>query len=193
MRNCCEPKDIYLLNCSKDICQERMISLGVNAPGYLPSALLSKKIKLFNERCVTLLPYLKKECNLREINTEKTFDAAFADLCKVIEPCVVHCRDGHAEQSKTLHKTIEENLCSDHGFKMIDIDVLRECEERRGTDLGRSLRMSKSPTDPEPVHVVEMIKRIIFSGCPGDDKFLLCNFPLSPEQAAYFEKECCCI
>lgn len=38
-----------------------------------------------------------------------------------------------------------------------------------------------------------MIKRIIFSGCAGDDKFLLVNFPLSPEQASYFEQHCCSI
>lgn len=59
MKNCCEPKDVFLLQCSKDVCQERMIALGSGAPGYLPSALLSKKIKQFKERCVTLVPYLK--------------------------------------------------------------------------------------------------------------------------------------
>jgi len=118
-------------------------------------------------------------------------DSAFKALCKVVEPQIVHCRDGLSEQSKAAHKTIEENLVSQHGFKLIDVDMLRECEERRGTELGRSLRMNKTPVDPEPVHVVEMIKRIIFSGCPGDNKFLLVNFPLSPEQAAFFEKQCC--
>lgn len=117
--------------------------------------------------------------------------AAFAELCKMIEPCVIHCRDGLSEQSKNAHREMEEELCTSHGFKLIDVDVLRELEERRGTDLGRNLRMSKQPTDPEPVHIVEMIKRIVFSGCPGDDKFLLTNFPLSPEQAAFFEEHCC--
>ena len=28
MRNCCSPKNVFLLQCSKDVCQERMINLG---------------------------------------------------------------------------------------------------------------------------------------------------------------------
>lgn len=85
MRNCCEPKDVFMLQCSKDVCQERMIAVGTNSPSYLPSALLSKKIKMYNEHCMTLKPYLKSATNLREINTEKTIDAAFKELCKVVE------------------------------------------------------------------------------------------------------------
>jgi len=72
------------------------------------------------------------------------------------------------------------------------VEALRESEERRGTDLGKLLRVAKQPSDPKPVHVVEMLKRVIFAG-GSDSKFLLVNFPLSPEQAAFFEANCASI
>jgi len=186
MKNCCQPKDVFLLQCSKDICQERMIQLGEGHAGYLPSTLLSKKIKMFNERCVSLLPYLRKACSLHEICTEKTFETACQQICKVVEPTIIHCRNGLSEASKEQQKAIEEELVNSQGFKLLDVEVLRESEEKRCTELGKCLKMHKHPSDPKPSHVVEMLKRCIFNGgC--DDKFLLVNFPLSPEQASFFE------
>jgi hypothetical protein len=189
MKNCCQPKDVFLLQCSKDICQERMIQLGEGHAGYLPSTLLSKKIKMFNERCVSLLPYLRKACSLHEICTEKTFETACQQICKVVEPTIIHCRNGLSEASKEQQKAIEEELVNSQGFKLLDVEVLRESEEKRCTELGKCLKMHKHPSDPKPSHVVEMLKRCIFNGgC--DDKFLLVNFPLSPEQANFFESQC---
>ena len=78
----------------------------------------------------------------------------------------------------------------EQGFVLLDVDALRLSEEVRGTDLGRDLKQNRSPSDPKPVHVVEMLKRVIFSGSEGN-KFLLTNFPISPDQSAYFEAHCC--
>jgi cupin superfamily acireductone dioxygenase involved in methionine salvage len=101
-------------------------------------------------------------------------------MCKVIEPTIIHCRNGLSEASKEQHKQIEHELVHAQGFKLLDVEVLRESEELRGTELGKMLRMHKHPSDPKPKFIVELLKRVIFSGS-SDNKFLLVNFPLSPE------------
>lgn len=70
IKNCVNPSRVFVLNCSKDVCQERMITLGQRSETYKPSGILSKKIKDYNERCAKLLPFLREHTNLREINTE---------------------------------------------------------------------------------------------------------------------------
>jgi hypothetical protein len=39
-------------------------------PSYVSSVILTNKARLYNEQSVTLKPYLKKETNCLEINTE---------------------------------------------------------------------------------------------------------------------------
>lgn len=57
-KNCVEPTKVFVLKCSKDTCQERMLELGRDHPSYLPSSILSKKIKKYHDQSGTLLPYL---------------------------------------------------------------------------------------------------------------------------------------
>ena len=38
--------------------------------------------------------------------------------------------------------------------------------------------------------IVKMLKKIIYSGIEGRDKFILCDFPDTIVQACEFEKEC---
>lgn len=58
-KNCVDPTHVFYVRCSLDDSQDRMLTLGKTSPHYLPSAILSKKIKLFNEHAVKLLPFLK--------------------------------------------------------------------------------------------------------------------------------------
>jgi len=41
LKNCVEPHRVFVLSCSKDCSQERMIALGPNHHSYLPSSVLS--------------------------------------------------------------------------------------------------------------------------------------------------------
>jgi hypothetical protein len=54
------PSNIFALNCSKDICQERMDSLGESNKGYISSPILSQKIKEYHKLAAEMIPYLKK-------------------------------------------------------------------------------------------------------------------------------------
>jgi adenylate kinase family enzyme len=59
MKNCRNPSNVFYGKCSKDDCQERMLEVGKDSPDYLPSSILSKKIRNFNEHAEKLLPLLR--------------------------------------------------------------------------------------------------------------------------------------
>jgi hypothetical protein len=58
-----------------------MIKLPEASPQYLPSSLLSKKIGQYNENLRELLPFLKENTEISEINTEGTFTKIFKEIC----------------------------------------------------------------------------------------------------------------
>ena len=60
IRNCKAPSHVFNMNCSQDVCQERMLELGANSPGYLSSGILAQKIKAYNTAAKEVLPYLKE-------------------------------------------------------------------------------------------------------------------------------------
>jgi hypothetical protein len=49
MKNCVTPSNVFYVRCSLDDSQNRMLELGKSHPNYLPSSILSKKIRQFNE------------------------------------------------------------------------------------------------------------------------------------------------
>lgn len=73
IKNCVAPSRVFVLNCSKDTCQERMFALGEDHPHYIRSSILAKRIQQYNERARTLIPFLEKACTTHSINSEQTF------------------------------------------------------------------------------------------------------------------------
>jgi adenylate kinase family enzyme len=49
VRNVKRPSNVFLVECSKETCQERMIQNGESDPNYIPSALLSHLIKEYHQ------------------------------------------------------------------------------------------------------------------------------------------------
>lgn len=74
IRNCVEPFRVFALKCSKDTCQERMISVGTDSEDYQASTILAKKIREYNENCQKLMPFLEKCTNLRIVDAEQSMD-----------------------------------------------------------------------------------------------------------------------
>ena len=60
MRNGTVPSLVISLKCSRDMCQERMIELGQDHPKYVPSSILSKLIKQYNDESALLVPFFEK-------------------------------------------------------------------------------------------------------------------------------------
>lgn len=90
---------MFLLHCSKDVSQERMIELGESNPDYMPSALLSRSIAKYNQNLKDLLTYFRAETNLHEVNTEQTFKQSFASLCAVVEPTIINVRCSGSDEA----------------------------------------------------------------------------------------------
>lgn len=111
-----------------------MLEFGKDHPSYLPSAILSKKIKKFHDQAKTLLPFLKGNTNFHEINSEQTFNNSFKDLYKTIEPIVVHVRSG--AESIDLRKNIIAKL-EENGFANLDVNSLIRLENERKTAIGQ--------------------------------------------------------
>jgi len=86
IKNCVTPSRVFSLKCSKDACQERMISLSQSDPSYQASTILSKRIRIYNENSAKLTPYLTANTNLRVVDTEQIFKTAFEQLCCHVEP-----------------------------------------------------------------------------------------------------------
>jgi len=57
-KNCVQPIEVFVMSCSKDICQERMFAMGETHPNYIPSSILAKKVQIYNERAKSLIPFL---------------------------------------------------------------------------------------------------------------------------------------
>jgi adenylate kinase family enzyme len=152
-----------------------MIALGKEHPNYLPSSILSKKIKKFHDNAVRLLPYLRSSCNLFEVDTEQTFVNSFKELCSFVEPTVLHVRSGGS--SNELRKEIVERLQQGYEFVNLDVNSLIRDENERKTSIGLEfLNMVAAGKIIPAEMIVRMLRRIIYSG-DGRKKFILSSFP----------------
>ena len=133
-RNCKQPSNVFALECSKDVCQERMIAIGQGNPNYVSSAILSQKIKAYYQSAADLLPYLKANTPYVAVQTDRQFEKTMDEVNRHIEPCVIHIRPG--ANSNNLRKEITEKLSSQHDFVDLDINGLIRDENERKTAIG---------------------------------------------------------
>ena len=135
----------------------------------------------------TLLPFLKGSTHFHEIDSEETFNNAFTQLYKTIEPTVVHVRAG--VNSAELRKDIIDKL-QEQGFVNLDVSSLIRAESDRNTAIGQEFQAMYSAGKIVPSEMmVRMLRRIIYSG-DGRNKFILTGFPDIIDQANEFEKNC---
>lgn len=175
-----------------------MIDLGKTSPQYLPSSILSKKIRIFYENAAKLLPYLRATTNFIELDTgAKTFEKSFKDLCAAVEPTVLGIRsyaDGGGAGTDENLEQIMESLTQNWGYTEINVNELISLENERGTALSKEFLQSASTGKMIPSDsIVRMLRKVIYSG-DGRNKFILSNgFPFTTEQSKEFEKSCASI
>jgi len=188
LRNGTSPSHVFSMHCAKDVCQERMIDLGENHPLYVPSSILSKKIKQFHDHAATLMPFLKANTNFIEISTDQELAKACEALYRHTEPCVISIREGKKEG---LQAEITNCLSAEHGFVNLDVDHLHSMEVERGTVIGKSiLRFVQQDKAVPAEHTVKMLKQIIYCGQHKLNKYILTNFPNQIAQVQRFESRC---
>lgn len=69
-----------------------MTTIGDNNPGYVPSSILSKKIRKFNEESAGLLPFFKENTNLIEVNSDQPLDKTLEVVYSHLEPLIIHIK-----------------------------------------------------------------------------------------------------
>lgn len=166
-----------------------MNEIGQNTKGYVPSAILSQKIKEYHKQAAALVPFLQANSNCVLVNTNQSFEKTMADINQHIEPTIIHIRPG--ANSNELRKEITEQLSRKHGYVNLDVNALIRDENERKTAIGTEIHQMVSGNRIIPAEmIVRMIKRVIYSGDPNLNKFILTSFPDIIEQAREFETNC---
>lgn len=156
-----------------------MSAVSESNPGYLPSSLLSQRIGLYNENLKALKPFLQSNTVCHEINTESIFKASFNEMCAFIEPTVIGVRSSGSKEATHAKNSIMTGLVG-HGFMGLDVNDLIQLEVQRQTEIGKTIQdlLTKGRNVwSEPEEIVKILKKIIYSGVEGNDKFLLIGFP----------------
>jgi adenylate kinase family enzyme len=94
IRNSVLPTEVFYVKCSKDVCQERLMELEPSHPSYISSTSLTQHIQHFTSSLSSLLPFLSSACSLRTVNGEETLANVLAQVFSVVEPTVIHVRNG---------------------------------------------------------------------------------------------------
>ena len=161
---------------------------------YQASAILSKRIRLYNENAKRLMPYLQSATKLRVVNTEQNFDYALQQLCSYVEPTILLVRPGGSPDAFEKRIQIVDALKNEKGFIELSVFALIKEETERHTEVGRQINEQISAG--KDAHrdldhlIVKMLKRIIFSGLESRNKFILTDFPDTIKQAQQFEADC---
>lgn len=116
-----------------------MICKAQQDSSYQASAILSKRIRHYNENAKKLMPYLQSSTNLRCVNTEQNFDQAFKQLSCFVEPTVLLVRPGGAANSYDARGEIIKTLKETKGFIELNVFQLIKEETERHTEVGREI------------------------------------------------------
>lgn len=106
---------------------------------YQASAILSKRIRQYNENAQRLMPYLKSATNMKCVSTEQNFDQAFSQLSSSVEPTLLLIRPGGNDDSYEKKGLIVDELKKTKGFKELNVFSLIKEETERHTDVGREI------------------------------------------------------
>lgn len=134
LRNGCVPTHVIQLECSKDMCQERMIDLGQDHPNYIRSALLGRKFQKYYADMANLVPYFKENCEFFSVSTDQALSKTMTEIYPKIEPLVIHVRPG--VESKELQDQIIAELVEKKGFVALDVKLCVAGEIERCTKIG---------------------------------------------------------
>ena len=110
-----------------------------------------------------------------------------------IEPTILLVRPGGDAASYEKKNEIITEL-KNKGFRELNVFQLIKEETERHTEVGRQINEQISAgkdyqRDLDDL-IVEMLKRIIYSGIEGRDKFILTDFPDTIRQVKAFESAC---
>ena len=114
-----------------------MIDLGEDDPNYVPSAILTHKIRKFHMEAAQLIPYFKTNGSFLEISTEQPLQNTLDEIYTIIEPLVIHVRP--QVKLSELRDHMIKSLVTEHNFINLDIAKIQRGNDQRQTDFGIEL------------------------------------------------------
>jgi len=139
-----------------------MIDLGEDHPNYVPSSILSKRIKEFHDNATELIPFLQEKTSFHEVNTDQHIDQSLKTIYSQIEPQIINIRLG---KKQGLQQEIVQNLSQKHGFVNLDVIQLQSAEIERKTQIGEELFKYATHDKVIPSSlIVRMLNKIIYCG-----------------------------
>ena len=161
-----------------------------------------------------MIPFLRENTCLHEIDTERDIDTTFAEMSKIMNPHIIIIRNG--PNSNELRNQIEEILpqpyreFADRGdltheekeaasekfrYHELQMQTLMFEENNRQTEIGKEYHETVTSTKGGLTMSIsiKIIKKIIYNGVDEGEKYLLIAWPDQPEQAKEFEKQCATI
>lgn len=112
-------------------------------------------------------------------------------LSSSVEPTVLIVRPSGIENAHEIRKDIISKLVDTQGFVELNVHNLIREENERHTEIGKEITSLVSAGKAISNElIVKMLRKIIYSGIEGRNKFILTDFPDSREQAQDFEAQC---
>ena len=158
-----------------------MLETSKDSKDYLPSAILSKKIRNFNEQGVKLLPLLKLTTKFLELDTSsQTFAQSFKDICTAVEPTILNIISHGEGEDETFTSMI--HTLTNEGYVKVPVNELISLENERRTEFGRIFMQNIATGKIIPSEdVVRFLRKVIYSG-NGHKKYILSgDFPTSTD------------
>lgn len=106
-------------------------------------------------------------------------------MCAFVEPTVVSVRSSGSKEGTTAKNEVLAGLVQ-QGYTSLEVNDLIQLEVSRKTEVGlciQDLLNDGKNVWSEPKHIVDILKKIIYSGLDNQDKFLLVGFPDQIEHA----------
>ena len=113
----------------------------------------------------------------------------------MVEPTIINVRSSGSADATAIEASITDGL-EKQGFIALNVQYLVDMEITRQTDIGRKIKAALDKgkeIDHQSTLVVDILKRIIYSGIDSHNKFLLIGFHDQIEQASVFENHCATI
>ena len=97
----------------------------------------------------------------------------------MVEPTIIDVRSSGSADATAIEASITDGL-EKQGFIALNVQYLVDMEITRQTDIGRKIKAALDKgkeIDHQSTLVVDILKRIIYSGIDSHNKFLLIGFP----------------
>lgn len=142
--------------------------------------MLSREIKLYNERATSLLSCLKDSIGFINIDMDnKQIDNALTEVYQQTQPFIVHIRgNGSDESHKLKNNVLHELLKEENGFEELEVSDFVHDEMSRNTALGQEFTNLYNNAELITADIIiRMLRKVIYTANGKRNRFVISGFP----------------